>query len=100
MKNREKWAQEVIEILKERGPVMLAADKEGRPRRCIEEIKCHECLFNNREIVEGTTRIRCNSLAVKWLDMPASTAIESYTQEYAPFSDIEEPQKRKTPKKR
>jgi hypothetical protein len=59
MKNREKYAKEIIDITFDRGHV--AVSKENKVV-CCEEISCKDCIFNN---MTG----HCSKLKQEWAEL-------------------------------
>lgn len=62
MKNKEKYAKEIIEIAK-RGHI-IAVDKKNKPKDCM-DITCEECRLRSYIDETGTF---CNTSRKKWFE--------------------------------
>lgn len=76
MKNKEKYAKEIIEIAKI-GHI-VAVDKKNKPKDCT-GFKCEDCRLNLRYIDE--TGIPCNNSRKKWFEEEASKDIYEMIEE-------------------
>lgn len=75
MKNKEKYAKEIIEIAK-RGHI-IAVDKKNKPKDCM-DITCEECRLRSYIDETGTF---CNTSRKKWFEEEAQKDIYEVIEE-------------------